>query len=100
MNIVLSALAVIPAVGFVLVYARLPWRSTLPGRSAMLLGIVIAVTLSLGLSRLLGFPAPEWVRLPVTVGIVVALWVQFIALLVTRNRSRKRGRRELEDTPR
>lgn len=85
----LVALAVIPAVAFPLVLLRSPWSRYPAGRSVMLLGVVIAVALSLSLTKRLGFPAPVWVALVLYALIVVALWTQLGVLLWSQHRDRQ-----------
>lgn len=85
----LIALAVVPAVAFPLLLLRSPWMKYPAGRSAMLLGVVIAVALSLSLTKRLGFPAPVWVAVVLYALIVIALWTQLGVLLWSQHKDRK-----------
>lgn len=82
--------AFIPAAGFPITYAFSPWWKTGPGRSVMGLALVIAFTLGLSLWRILFGPVPDFVRIPVYVLVVAALWAQLIVLLLAPRLNRRR----------
>lgn len=94
----LVAFATVPAVLFPLVLLRSPWIKYPAGRSLMLLGFVIAIAMSLALTRRLGWPAPLWVAGLAYGLIVVALWTQLIVLVWTQHKDRK-SRGEGERVP-
>lgn len=96
----LVILAFLPAAGFPLVYLTAPWWKTPAGRSTMGLALVIASTLGLSVWRsLTGELAPVWLRLPIYALIVLALWAQFIVLLLAPKLNRRRKLRALLPVP-
>ena len=81
----------IPAAGFPLVYAFYPWWKTPVGRSTMGLALVIAFVLGLSsFHTLFGTLAPEWLRALVYAAIMLALWSQFIVLLLAPKLNERR----------
>ena len=84
-NVVLW-LATIPAVLFVLLYARVRWEATQIGRQTMAMAFVIALTLCLIVFRGT-FGDPPWyalLRLFVFATIVPILWWKFYLLLTAQ----------------
>lgn len=84
--------ALIGMVAFVIFYARLPWKSTLAGRSVMYVAIgSTAVFLSIVLSLVFGieYAGREWVRLGTYGFLAFSTW----NLLVTLVRLQRKGER-------
>lgn len=86
---VLTVLALVPSVGFVVLYNKLPWRSNLVGRSVMTLAVSLATLCLMGTLTLV-FGTDYWgreqVRVFGTFFVVFAMWRQFITLIrVLRN---------------
>jgi hypothetical protein len=87
---VLVVLAFIAAAGFPITYVFYPWFRTPAGRSVMGLALVIAFTLGLSVWRLFFGSAPDVIRIPVYALVVLALWAQWIVLLLAPLLNRRR----------
>lgn len=84
---VLTVLAAIPAVGFLVVYSRLPWRRSMVGRGVMISMTATLLLVGMGVLRVFFGTDYAWknpLLLAVYSVIVVGLWWMFIALLLVR----------------
>lgn len=84
---VLTVLAAIPAVGFLFLYSRMPWRKSAVGRGVMI--SMTATTLLVGMGVLRVFFGTDYalknpLLLTVYAVVVIGLWFMFIALLRVR----------------
>ena len=90
----LLILAIIPAIGFPIVYALTArWYGTQLGRSLMWMGVSIAAILSLALATsFLGpdFPGRQVVRLIVFSLVASSMWPLFITYIVTVHKVRRK----------
>lgn len=84
---VLTILAAIPAVGFIVLYSRMPWWRSMVGRGVMILVSALTSLIGMGVLRVfLGetYPGRALILTAVYSFIVVGLWVVFIALIQVR----------------
>jgi len=84
------------ALAFPLVYAQYPWAKSPPGRSVMTLALVIALALTIGELRLLGFILPDWTRSVLYALIDSALGYQLYTLVGVQRKRRKAGDAAIE----
>lgn len=90
--------AAIPALGFVVIYARVPWYKSLVGRGVMMQAAGLTQLVGMGVLRVFfgaTYAAKQPLLLVVYSEIGIGLWVMFIALLLVRRDQREQLLREL-----
>lgn len=81
---------VIPATLFPILYARGPWRRSFVGRALMTKAIGIALLIDFAVvSHFTPWDTPTAVAVLVYGLVVGGVWLQFLALIVVRYRSRR-----------
>lgn len=95
---VLTVLAAIPALGFVITYARVRWYRSMVGRGVMIVMTCLNLLISMGVLRVffgLHYRYREALLLFVYTAICVGLWTMFVSLLHVRRDQRERLLRDL-----
>lgn len=95
---VLTILAAIPALGFVVTYARVPWYKSLVGRGVMVQATGLMQLVGMGVLRVFFGAEYSWKQpllLVVYSEISIGLWVMFIALLRVQHDQREQLLRDL-----
>ncbi len=90
---VLTILAAVPAVGFVVTYARVRWWRSLVGRGVMIQAAGLMLLVGMGVLRVFFGTDYAWreaLLLVVYTAISVGLWAMFLALLSVRHDQRER----------
>lgn len=93
---VLAVWCLLAAAAFVVRLGQRDWRRTAAARSAMILGAVVTLTLSLSVIRRVLGMVPNYLWIVIFVLIAVALTYQLYALEKTQREGDRRERRRLE----
>jgi hypothetical protein len=80
--------AAVGAIAFPIYYSTFAWRSTAPGRSAMLLAVALGTVLGLAAISVFGVRLPRWLVLAAYSFLAGGVWWQ----LGTLHRARRRYR--------
>jgi undecaprenyl pyrophosphate phosphatase UppP len=81
---------------------RSDWKTNTAGRAELIFSTVVSLILALVLARVLGWPAPEWLRAGIYTVIIIGLTVKALTLTTIQNRRSARlanERKEAQDAP-